>query len=125
MNNEKYCKHCGQLIDLDCVVCPKCGKQVELLRQDNNTPIIINNNNSASAAASSSANNVNGYPFRICSKWVAFFLALFLGFVGAHRFYEGKIGSGLIYMFTFGFFGIGWLFDVITIALKPLHYPAG
>lgn len=23
-NTTKYCKHCGQLIDSDCVVCPKC-----------------------------------------------------------------------------------------------------
>ena len=27
----KFCKHCGQIIDSDCVVCPKCGKQVENL----------------------------------------------------------------------------------------------
>ena len=25
---KKYCKHCGELIDDDCIVCPKCGKQV-------------------------------------------------------------------------------------------------
>ena len=47
---KKYCKHCGEVIDKDCVVCPKCGKQVEALK-DNSTPVIINN----SAASSSSA----------------------------------------------------------------------
>ena len=48
---QKYCKHCGELIDKDCVVCPKCGKQVEELSGiDKN--IIINNSSSASAAAS-------------------------------------------------------------------------
>lgn len=26
--NTKFCKHCGEKIDIDCVVCPKCGKQV-------------------------------------------------------------------------------------------------
>ena len=46
---KKYCKHCGEIIDKDCVVCPKCGKQVEALK-DNSTPVIINN----SAASSSS-----------------------------------------------------------------------
>ncbi|MFR7629767.1 MAG: hypothetical protein ACLUZ6_03585 [Lachnospira eligens] len=40
----------GEVIDKDCVVCPKCGKQVEALK-DNSTPVIINN----SAASSSSA----------------------------------------------------------------------
>lgn len=39
---KKYCKHCGEVIDKDCVVCPKCGKQVEALK-DNSTPVIINN----------------------------------------------------------------------------------
>ena len=49
---QKYCKHCGELIDKDCVICPKCGKQVEELSGvDKN--IIINNSSSASAAASS------------------------------------------------------------------------
>ena len=33
-NTTKYCKHCGQLIDSDCVVCPKCGKQVEDLKRE-------------------------------------------------------------------------------------------
>ena len=32
---KKYCKHCGELIDDDCVVCPKCGKQVEQLTSNN------------------------------------------------------------------------------------------
>lgn len=31
MNETKYCKFCGSVIDMDCVVCPKCGKQVEAL----------------------------------------------------------------------------------------------
>lgn len=31
---KKYCKHCGELIDEDCVVCPKCGKQVEAFKSD-------------------------------------------------------------------------------------------
>lgn len=40
----KFCKHCGQIIDSDCVVCPKCGKQVENLNSyggNGNGPIII------------------------------------------------------------------------------------
>lgn len=50
---KKYCKHCGEVIDKDCVVCPKCGKQVEALK-DNSTPVIINNS-AASSSSSSSA----------------------------------------------------------------------
>ena len=32
-------------------------------------------------------------------------------FFGAHRFYLGKTKSGIAFVFTFGFFGIGWLID--------------
>lgn len=48
---QKYCKHCGEVIDEDCVVCPKCGKQVEKLGGGDSSPIIVNNNNSASASS--------------------------------------------------------------------------
>ena len=36
------------------------------------------------------------------SKWLAFILCLLLGWLGFHRFYVGKVGTGLIYMFSLG-----------------------
>ena len=56
------------------------------------------------------------------NKWVSFFLCLFLGFVGAHKFYEGRILLGIVYLFTAGLFGIGILFDLITLLFKPNPY---
>ncbi len=38
-----------------------------------------------------------------------------LGFCGGQRFYAGKIGSGLLYLFTFGLFGFGQLLDLALI----------
>lgn len=52
------------------------------------------------------------------SKWLDFFLALFLGSLGIHKFYEGKIFSGILYLFTFGLFCVGWIADVILILLN-------
>ncbi|NHJ06100.1 MAG: NINE protein [Candidatus Heimdallarchaeota archaeon] len=49
------------------------------------------------------------------SRMVAFLLCFFLGGYGAHRFYVGKGGSGLLYLCTGGLFGIGWLIDLILI----------
>lgn len=50
-------------------------------------------------------------------RWVALFLCIFLGEFGVHRFYVGRVGSGILYLFTFGLFGIGWLVDIIQIAV--------
>jgi uncharacterized Zn finger protein (UPF0148 family) len=46
---------------------------------------------------------------------VAFFLALFLGMFGAHRFYTGHKTLGIIYLFTGGVCGIGWAVDLLLL----------
>ncbi len=51
------------------------------------------------------------------SRWVALFLCFFLGGIGIHKFYLGKVGMGVLYMFTGGLVGIGWLIDLIVILL--------
>ena len=51
-----------------------------------------------------------------CNRWVAFLLCFFLGAIGIHRFYVGKVGTGILYIFTVGLFGIGVLVDLIMIA---------
>lgn len=49
------------------------------------------------------------------SKIVALLLCLFLGCLGIHRFYVGKIGSGIVQFLTGGLFGIWTLIDFIMI----------
>ncbi len=55
-------------------------------------------------------------------KWYAFFLCLFFGYLGAHKFYEGKIMLGIVYACTFGLFGIGWVIDLVRLFFKPNPY---
>ena len=56
------------------------------------------------------------------SKWVSFFLCLFVGVFGAHKFYEGRILLGILYVFTGGLFGIGIIIDLIILFFKPNPY---
>lgn len=52
------------------------------------------------------------------SQGVALLLAFFLGFFGVHRFYTGHTKLGIIYLFTMGIFGLGWMYDIFIIAIN-------
>jgi TM2 domain-containing membrane protein YozV len=46
---------------------------------------------------------------------VAWLLLIFLGMFGIHRFYMGKIGTGIVYLLTFGLLGLGYIYDMWTL----------
>ena len=48
------------------------------------------------------------------AAWIDFIICLLFGWLGVHKFREKKAGLGVLYLFTFGIFGIGWLIDIIT-----------
>ncbi len=56
------------------------------------------------------------------SKLIAFLLWFFLGFFSAHRFYTGKITSGIIYFLTGQLLGIGWIIDLFLIGNMVEQY---
>ena len=116
----KFCKHCGAKIPEDAILCTACGRQVEELHGSAQPSIVINNEN---INANMNTNvNTAGRIGRPRNKWVAFMLCLFLGFFGAHKFYEGKTGMGILYLFTGALFGIGWVIDLVALLGKPNPY---
>ena len=52
------------------------------------------------------------------SKLVTFILSWFLGYFGIHRFYTGKVWTGILYLLTGGLWGVGVFFDNLFILMN-------
>lgn len=112
----KFCKFCGSKIPEDAIMCTHCGRQVEQMKAENPN-IVINNTNTNT---NTNTNVTTGYAGKPKNKWVALALCIFT--ICGHKFYEGKIGMGILYLFTMGLFGIGWVLDIISLLFKPNPY---
>ena len=115
LEKTKFCKYCGEKIPYDAIICVKCGRQIENTKE--NSQININN-----ISNNPLYSDKEMYSKKRVDKIVALLLCIFLGEFGIHKFYEGKIGMGVLYLLTFGLFGIGWLVDIFIIAFKPNPY---
>ena len=92
-----YCVACGASMDPQDIFCHGCGWRVGV-------PL------PPPPVARPAEANPSEY-----SRLAALLLCVFLGFLGAHRFYVGKIGTGILWLFTFGLFGIGAIYDLILV----------
>lgn len=124
-NTQKvFCRFCGKEIDAEVVVCIHCGKQVQELKGPQQPHVVITNTNTSTNVNTN--NNVNTTSMtqglKPKNKWIAFVSCLFLGIWGAHKFYEGKMLLGVVYIFTLGFCGIGVFIDLIVLLFKPNPY---
>lgn len=88
-----YCSNCGAEINDNAVVCVKCGCAV---KKDDPRQI--------------------GDFTKSSKEWlVCLILCFFLGYLGIHRFYVGKTGTGIAQLLTAGGCGIWALIDFVMI----------
>jgi len=51
------------------------------------------------------------------NRWlILLVLTILFGWLGVHRFYVGKIGTGLVWLLTSGVFFIGWVIDIVQVS---------
>ncbi|WP_300259441.1 TM2 domain-containing protein [Clostridium sp.] len=53
------------------------------------------------------------------NRSTAIILCLLLGVLGAHQYYLGNYGKGVLYTLTGGLLGIGWLYDLVKLIINP------
>jgi TM2 domain-containing membrane protein YozV len=91
-----FCQNCGKEMSDQAMFCPDCGHPVR--------------RPAATAPGFRTDKTVSPR-----SRLAALLLCLFLGGIGVHRFYVGKIGTGIAMIFTLGGLGIWVLIDLIMI----------
>lgn len=104
--DEKFCSECGAIIKARAEICPKCG-----VRQ---MP--------PSWTAGLGAVAPNGK-----SKLAAALFALFLGGLGIHKFYLGRMGQGILYLvfcWTFVPAVIGFIEGIVLLVMSEEDFNA-
>lgn len=121
---QGMCVYCGKPFCKDCLVEVKgkmyckddIGNVVDDAKQASSGQPTINITNSNENVNTNA--NIGGFAYGPRkSKMVALILCI-VGFFcvgGLHRMYVGKVGSGVVYFFTFGLCGIGTIIDLISI----------
>ncbi|MCD7858164.1 MAG: TM2 domain-containing protein [Clostridiales bacterium] len=116
-----FCSKCGKEIDAEAVVCPYCGVPTKNFKQEQSAQQPVINITNTNENINQNRNVAGGVAYPAKSKMVALLLAIFLGGLGVHRFYLGKTGTGIIWLLTFGCYGIGWIVDIIMIAIGAMR----
>ena len=109
-----FCEKCGAEVPPEKKFCDKCGNQMRGL-QANIPQQATYQQQIPGQAPYQQSRYVTLTSDK--SRTVVLVLCLLLGWLGIHRFYAGHVCTGIIYFFTFGIFGFGWLFDILMILL--------
>ena len=121
-HGKYFCQNCGAAITPEDKFCQNCGAGIESKKQGVIAPSAQSYNRSGPTQQyypSRQTQPAYGGPVRPNvspkSRLVALLLCWFFGLWGFHRFYVGKSGTGILYLFTLGLFGIGIFVDFLLI----------
>ncbi len=92
-----FCITCGAEMDRGDIYCHGCGWDSRIVPKAP-PPRLVDPNPS---------------PY---NRLAALLLCVLVGFFGLHRFYVGKVGTGVIWLLTLGFLGVGQVYDLVLIA---------
>lgn len=105
-----YCYKCGKVIPDDALLCPYCGADI---KAPATAPTHVSASTASAAQAKAAQESLT--PISPKSRLLTTLLCYFFGIIGVHRFYLGKVGSGIAMIFTIGGLGIWALIDLIMI----------
>lgn len=91
-NQMVYCRACGKVLHMSATSCSQCGAHQFFM-------------------------TAHAIPDDVSPRLAlpALLLCVLVGVLGVHRFYVGKVGTGLLQLFTLGGLGLWALIDLIVI----------
>ncbi len=104
-----YCPQCGETMDVDQRYCTSCGWDAE---EPDKEPPLPRRSSIESPRDLGPASDKN--------RLTALLLCVLIGWLGAHRFYIDKAGTGLLFLCTLGFLGVGVIYDAVMLATGEL-----
>lgn len=122
----RKCEYCGSLVPDDKNKCDACGawcaQEVEKTAPiPSSAPIVpqppVDNakNNIGTASDGKFISNKG-----VLNSLVIFLVCVFFGILGLHRFIQGKIFTGILWLITLGLLGIGYFADIVITGVRFL-----
>ena len=124
-----FCKKCGKQIEESQRYCQYCGydntisstnqraEDRQSYQQPQQPNVVVNNYAGPQYGSWHTPSPKD--------KTITLVLAILLGIIGVHRFYVGKVGTGILYFLSGGLLGIGWIVDIVKIASGTFTDGAG